>query len=154
VVIYDSVGSLVVDPEMFRALERAGARVVEFNPISPFSRRFKLARLTRRDHRKILVVDQRIGFTGGINIGDAWLADEDNLEPFRDDMVMVEGPAVEGFVACVRASFRAATGVTPNPPPSDPSRGRRACRRRRKPPALACSVSATTRTGVRSSTRT
>lgn len=120
-IIYDSVGSFGVDPEMFRALERAGARVVEFNPISPFSRRFKLARLTRRDHRKILVVDQRIGFTGGINIGDAWLADEDNLEPFRDDMVMVEGPAVEGFVGCVRASFRAATGVTPDLTPKQPT---------------------------------
>lgn len=120
VVIYDSVGSFGADPEMFRALERAGARVVEFNPISPFSRRFKLARLTRRDHRKILVVDQRIGFTGGINIGDAWLNDEDNTAPFRDDMVMVEGPAVEGFVACVRASFRAATGVTPDLTPKRP----------------------------------
>jgi cardiolipin synthase len=112
VVIYDSIGSLGADPEMFADLRRKGARVIEFNPISPFSRRFRLARLTRRDHRKILVVDHCIGFTGGINIGDAWLPGKDNPFSFRDDMVMVEGPAVEGFVACVRASFRVATGRT------------------------------------------
>jgi cardiolipin synthase len=109
-IIYDSIGSIGADPEMFDALERAGAGVMEFNPVAPWKRRFRLSRLTRRDHRKILVVDGAIGFTGGINIGDQWLPEEQEGGGWRDDMVLVEGPAVRGFVDCFRSTWRAVGG--------------------------------------------
>ena len=55
---------------------RRGGRGLEFAPISPLRERFRLDRINFRDHRKILVVDGEKGFTGGMNIGDAWLPRE------------------------------------------------------------------------------
>lgn len=96
-VIHDSVGSLDADPEMFDEMGAAGVRVVEFNPVAPWQRRFRLDRLNRRDHRKILVVDGWVGFVGGINIGDPWNPDPDTGACWRDDAVRIEGPAVESL---------------------------------------------------------
>jgi cardiolipin synthase len=114
-VIYDSLGSIAADPAMFAELVAAGAKVLEFNPVAPWKKRFRLAHLTRRDHRKILVVDQAIGFTGGINIGDQWLPEEEEGGGWRDDMVLVEGPAVRGFVRCFQSTWRRLGGGTLRP---------------------------------------
>jgi cardiolipin synthase len=97
ILVYDAVGSLGADPQMFDELRRSGVKVAEFGPIAPWKRRFRLGRLTMRDHRKILVVDGAIGFTGGINVGDAWLPADDGGGGWRDDMVRVEGPVVRGL---------------------------------------------------------
>jgi cardiolipin synthase len=99
-IIFDAVGSVGASDEMFAELERAGAQVIEFNPIAPWKHRFRLSRLTRRDHRKILVVDGRLGFTGGINIADFWLSLDEGGGGWRDDMVRIEGPAVAGLRDC------------------------------------------------------
>ena len=99
-IIFDAVGSVGASDEMFAELERAGAQVIEFNPIAPWKHRFRLSRLTRRDHRKILVVDGRFGFTGGINIADFWLSLDEGGGGWRDDMVRIEGPAVAGLRDC------------------------------------------------------
>ncbi|MBI2897163.1 MAG: cardiolipin synthase B [Deltaproteobacteria bacterium] len=96
-VIHDSVGSIDAAPEMFDDMRAAGVRVVEFNPVAPWQRRFRLDRLNRRDHRKILVVDGTIGFVGGINIGDPWHPDPETGACWRDDAIRVEGPAVESL---------------------------------------------------------
>ncbi len=109
-VLYDSLGSLETDRAMFDDLKEAGAHVVEFNPLMPWRRRFKLAQLSRRDHRKALVVDGRLGFTGGLNISDEWLPVEEGGEGWRDDVVRFEGPAVGGLVACFETSWRAQGG--------------------------------------------
>jgi cardiolipin synthase len=99
-IIFDAVGSVGTSDDMFAELERAGAQVIEFNPIAPWKQRFRLSRLTRRDHRKILVVDGRVGFTGGINIADFWLPLDDGGGGWRDDMVRIDGPAVAGLRDC------------------------------------------------------
>ena len=99
-IIYDAVGSMGTSDDMFLALERAGARVIEFNPIAPWKQRFRLSTMTRRDHRKILVVDGKLGFTGGINIADYWLPRDDGGAGWRDDMVRIDGPAVAGLCDC------------------------------------------------------
>ena len=110
-IIYDAVGSIGADPRMFDELVECGARVLEFNPVAPWKRRFRLMRLTRRDHRKILVVDAKVGFTGGVNIGDLWLPEEDEGGGFRDDAAMVHGPAVRGFIACFQRTWRTLGGA-------------------------------------------
>lgn len=92
-VIYDAVGSIESDEAMFDGLRDAGARVVEFHPIKPWRSRFRLGRVVRRDHRKVLSVDAAVGFTGGVNIAKQWL-DHDGVPGFRDDMVEIRGPAV------------------------------------------------------------
>src|SRR5258705_2079889 len=72
-VLYDSVGSIGTPKEYFDQLRKIGAHVCEFNPVNPA----KAAggwELNNRNHRKILVVDGRIAFTGGINISSAYSA--------------------------------------------------------------------------------
>lgn len=109
-VIYDAIGSLGADSAMFAELEAAGVRVLEYNPVVPWRRRFRFDRLTRRDHRKILVVDGQVGFTGGINLAEAWLPEADEGGGWRDDMVRIEGPAVAGLTRCFHTVWRRQSG--------------------------------------------
>lgn len=96
-VLYDSVGSWNSKSGLFTELELAKVRVIEFNPIEPWRRRFRVDRLTQRDHRKILVVDGRIGFTGGINLAEAWAPESEGGQGWRDTMVELRGPAVHSL---------------------------------------------------------
>lgn len=108
--MYDSVGSLSTPREFFQALQRQGINICEFNPVSPW--RGKLFSLNHRDHRKILVVDGIVGFTGGINVssvysyGSSWRArrggsgssgSSGDATPWRDTHIEVRGPAVRDF---------------------------------------------------------
>ena len=70
--MYDSVGSLSTRREFFRQLRQSGINVCEFNPVNPLRGRF--FSLNNRDHRKILVVDGKVGYTGGINISSVLFA--------------------------------------------------------------------------------
>ncbi|MEO6601186.1 MAG: phospholipase D-like domain-containing protein [Polyangiaceae bacterium] len=109
-VIYDAIGSVGASEDMFAELRRAGARVIEFNPIAPWKRRFRLSKLTRRDHRKILVTDGVSGFTGGINIADFWLPLEEGGAAWRDDMLRIDGPAVADLSDCFALSWKRLRG--------------------------------------------
>jgi len=104
-IIYDAVGSMGASQDMFDTLMQAGARVIEFNPIAPWKRRFRLSKLTRRDHRKLLIVDGQTGFIGGINIADQWLGRDEGGAGWRDDMVRIAGPAVAGLSDCFARSW-------------------------------------------------
>jgi cardiolipin synthase len=90
-VVYDAFGSSPVDPEMFEALSAAGANVRGFHPF--FGLQGQTSRWVFRDHRKILVCDGEVGFTGGLNIGRPWASSAQGGEGWRDDMVEVRGPA-------------------------------------------------------------
>lgn len=104
-VIYDSVGSIGTRPEFFQRLRDAGIAVLEFHPVNPLKRFGSSWRLNNRDHRKILVVDGKIAFTGGINITDDYSSgslfrskskSQKHLG-WRDTHIRVEGPAVAAF---------------------------------------------------------
>jgi cardiolipin synthase len=69
--MYDSVGSLATPPEFFDRLRKAGAHVLQFNPVNPLEAR-RGWRVNNRDHRKLVIVDGRVAFTGGINISDVY----------------------------------------------------------------------------------
>ena len=107
-VVYDSVGSIGADAGLFTELEEGGVHVLEFNPVAPWRRRFRfdLGRLSRRDHRKILVVDGTVGFTGGINLAKQWAPVEEDGGGWRDDMMQIEGPAVNGLTHCFHRVWR------------------------------------------------
>ena len=109
--IYDSLGSWESDFGMFEELAKAGVKVLEFNPVMPWHKRFRLAKLTRRDHRKILVVDGEIGFTGGINIADQWQPYDQDGHGWRDDMARLEGPVVAGLSGIFLRNWRRETDV-------------------------------------------
>ena len=92
--IYDAMGSHRLGWWKLRHLRRAGGRHAAFLPLSLLRRRIQI---NLRNHRKILVVDGRIAFTGGLNIGDEYLGLNRRLGHWRDTSFLVEGPAVESL---------------------------------------------------------
>jgi cardiolipin synthase len=104
--LYDGFGSRGLDPEVLQALRRAGAEVVAFNPLRPPLLRW-LPR--RRDHRKILTVDGRLGFTGGLNVGDEY-AGREGAPPWRDTHLRLRGPIVRDLDAVFLESWFRADG--------------------------------------------
>lgn len=101
--IYDSVGALHTSKAYFDKLTQAGVAVLEFNPINPLTAK-KSWDPNHRDHRKLLVVDGRIAFLGGINISDVYSSgsslhrdDDDKKTGWRDTDIQIEGPVVAEF---------------------------------------------------------
>jgi hypothetical protein len=68
VISYDGAGSQDTDDALFDRLRQAGATLLEFRPLNPLRRRYNPLKLNDRDHRELLVVDQRIAFLGGVNM--------------------------------------------------------------------------------------
>ena len=103
-VLYDSVGSIRTPKEYFDRLRAAGIAVCEFNPVNPLKAP-KGWEINNRDHRKILVVDGRAAFTGGINISGVYSAGSfgsrraapSKEEGWRDTHIVTRGPIVGEF---------------------------------------------------------
>jgi cardiolipin synthase len=94
-VLYDAVGSSKLDDEFWLPLTREGGTATAFNPVSFFTSRLRRRdRIDFRNHRKLVIVDGRIGFTGGINIGREYLGRDPEVGHWRDTHLRVEGPAV------------------------------------------------------------
>ena len=104
-VIFDAVGSAPVDSDMFDALRAAGGDVRPFNPLLRLWRR-AVPRWMRRDHRKLLVCDAEVGFTGGLNIGRPWAPRDQGGEGWRDDIVEVTGPGARELRSVFFESWR------------------------------------------------
>lgn len=94
--IYDSVGSRKAPRRFFRKLEKAGGQVGEFFPPFMHLRLINL-KINYRNHRKIVVIDGKVGFTGGINIRDDHLSRSKKLNPWRDTHIKIEGSGVYGL---------------------------------------------------------
>ena len=94
-VIYDAVGSVQSDGRMFARMRDAGCEVEQYNPIAPWRARFRIGVVNHRDHRKLLIVDRRVGFTGGVNLGNEWAPESAGGGGWRDDTIRIEGPAAE-----------------------------------------------------------
>lgn len=89
-VLLDWVGSAKVDASLLESMRDAGAEVERYRPL----RWYNVARTNNRTHRKLLVIDGRIGFTGGVGIADEWLGNARNPKEWRDSHYRLEGPAV------------------------------------------------------------
>lgn len=90
-VIYDAVGCLGTSPALFSFLRSGGVELVEFHPVIPWRKYFNL---DMRDHRKLLVVDGRVAFVGGMNIGNEYAGRKYRGGDWRDTHLRIEGPAV------------------------------------------------------------
>ena len=91
--IYDSIGSRKAPRRFFKKLEKAGGEVGEFFP--PFMHiRLLNLKLNYRNHRKVVVIDGKIGYTGGINIRDDHMGYDKKLRPWRDTHIRIEGAGV------------------------------------------------------------
>ena len=89
-VIMDSLGCSKLKQSELDQLEQGGVQFVKYNR----PEWHKLLRVNHRDHRKILVVDGTVGFTGGACLADEWMGNADSKERWRDTHYRVEGPAV------------------------------------------------------------
>ncbi len=92
--LYDEVGSYGLPKSYIAALRAAGAEVSGFSGKRQWIGRF---RINFRNHRKIVVVDGRLGFVGGLNVADDYMSRNTKLSPWRDTHLALEGPAVLGL---------------------------------------------------------
>jgi cardiolipin synthase A/B len=136
--MFDAVGGLGLDPRWLDALASDGIEVVEFHPIAPWRRRWNLS---RRDHRKILVVDDEVAFLGGLNINDDYADVADGGRGWHDMHCRLRGPVVLDLARLFRRTWIYAGGRPyPAPPraetapvgPGVPARILENSRRRRK----------------------
>lgn len=90
-VIYDDFGSLTtLESKYYLTLRKKGIKAFAFNKIKPILD----VRMNNRDHRKILVIDGYIGFTGGINIADEYINKDIRFGKWKDNAIMLEGDGV------------------------------------------------------------
>lgn len=105
-VLLDWIGSQRMEGALLRQITDAGATIHRFHP--PTWR--NLARMNNRTHRKLLIVDGRIGFTGGVGIADDWLGDADLPTRWRDTHYRVEGPIVRQLQGVFLENWLKASG--------------------------------------------
>ena len=89
-VLLDWLGADKIDAEYITAMKAAGIEVERYHPL----RWYNWSRMNNRTHRKLLVVDGRIGFTGGVGIADEWEGNGSAKDHWRDSHYKIEGPAV------------------------------------------------------------
>jgi cardiolipin synthase len=101
-VILDAFGSAQMDEALIDQMAAAGVAIERFRPTT----RAKFWESDHRTHRKILVVDNRIGFTGGVGIAEEWEGDARNPSEWRDTHFRIEGPGVLELKATFLTDWR------------------------------------------------
>ena len=104
--IFDAVGSGKIKKQLVERMKTAGVKVVRYNPF----RWDTIARMNNRTHRKLLIVDGRIGFTGGVGIADQWTGSAQDPNHWRDTHFRMEGPVVAQLQAAFMENWIETTG--------------------------------------------
>ncbi len=92
--IYDDVGSIAYVPRKYwRELEACGIHCVAFNPYRPVY----AVVMNHRDHRKIMVIDGNVGYTGGVNFADEYIGEDIRFGEWRDNVLRLEGEGVRSM---------------------------------------------------------
>ncbi len=116
--VYDSVGSLETPKAFFKALSDSGVKLVEYNPVNPLTAKAGWD-VNQRDHRKLLIVDGRSVFLGGINISSVYSRGSSrggssrrgSVAGWRDTHLMIEGPVVAEFQKLYLATWEKQKGA-------------------------------------------
>lgn len=106
-VLLDWVGSVKMDEQLLDEMKDAGVEILKYHPL----RWYHLSRMNNRTHRKLLVVDGKIGFTGGVGIADNWLGDAQDADHWRDSHFRIEGPAVAHMQAAFMDNWIETSGA-------------------------------------------
>ena len=105
-VLLDGMGGIRAPRKGIRDLQAAGGKVERFRAL-----RFgKITRFYKRMHRRAIVIDGGVGFTGGAAVGDNWLGDADRPEHWRDSMVRVTGPLAASLQSAFAAAWANSSG--------------------------------------------
>lgn len=105
-VILDAIGSAKMDPRLVLQMREAGVHVARFRAPKPYMS----GRMTNRTHRRVLVVDGTIAFTGGVGVAEEWTGDAQDPDHWRDTHVKVEGPVVRSLQGSFAEHWLEATG--------------------------------------------
>jgi cardiolipin synthase len=105
-VTIDWLGSSRMEQSQLDEMEQAGVNLRRYRPI----RWYTLGRLNNRTHRKLLIVDGRVGFTGGVGIADQWQGNAEDPEHWRDTHFRVEGPVVAQMQGAFNDNWMKMTG--------------------------------------------
>jgi cardiolipin synthase len=105
--LLDWLGSGKLDATLMAEMEAAGVEARRYHPL----RFYNLSRMNNRTHRKLLVVDGRVGFTGGVGIADKWLGHAEDEDHWRDSHYRIEGPAVAQMQAAFMDNWIKTEGV-------------------------------------------
>ncbi|MDB5178529.1 MAG: Cardiolipin synthase [Patescibacteria group bacterium] len=103
--LLDAIGAATMDTRSLWRLERAGVQVAWFRPV----RWPHLHKFNNRTHRKILLVDGAVGFTGGVGIADEWTGSAQDRHHWRETHCRIEGPACLDLYAGFAENWREAT---------------------------------------------
>lgn len=103
--LLDAIGGKDVGDENEALMKAAGVHVAWFNPVSQWQE------LNGRTHRKVLVVDGTVGFTGGVGIADHWRGNAANEDEWRDTQFRIEGPPLRYLEACFYENWIESAGV-------------------------------------------
>jgi cardiolipin synthase A/B len=106
-VLLDAFGSLAIPTEYVDLMRRSGCHVAWFRPL----KQYVFRRYHKRNHRRIMVIDGRVGHTGGAGVSAKWMGDGRTPDHWRDTDVRVEGPVVEYMQAAFAENWLEATGV-------------------------------------------
>ena len=109
-VMLDWAGSMKMEDSLLQQIKDAGVEVHQYRPLKWYN----IGRLNNRTHRKLLVVDGRIGFTGGVGIADNWEGHAQDPDHWRDLHFRIEGPVVAQFQAAFNDNWIKTTGVVLN----------------------------------------
>ena len=108
--IIDSVGSDRVSRGQLERLKDAGVKIVKYHPLQWYNLT-TASKLDNRTHRKLLIVDGVVGFTGGAGIADDWAGNADSPEHWRDTHYRLRGPAVAQLQAAFVDNWMESTGI-------------------------------------------
>jgi cardiolipin synthase A/B len=92
-VVLDALGAHPMDKALISEMEDSGVLVRWFRPLH----RFRPTQVNHRTHRKVMIADESVGFTGGVGIADVWLGNARDENEWRDTHFRLEGPAVDGL---------------------------------------------------------
>jgi cardiolipin synthase A/B len=106
-VLLDAFGSIGIPAEYVETMRAAGCHVVVFRPLNPLT----WYRANYRNHRRILVLDGRVGFTGGSGVSRKWMGNGRIADHWRDTDVLVRGPVVEYLQGAFVENWLEATGI-------------------------------------------
>lgn len=111
-VMLDWVGSIKMDASMLEQLKKSGASVQQYRPL----RWYNLSRMNNRTHRKLLVIDGEVAFTGGVGVADQWEGQAQDADHWRDLHFRFEGPVVAQAQAAFNDNWIKTTGEVLNGP--------------------------------------
>ncbi|WP_181197992.1 phospholipase D-like domain-containing protein [Enhygromyxa salina] len=117
-VVLDAVGAREMDDRLIRTMRSAGVEVRWFRPV----RAWRIWQSSHRTHRKLLIVDGQLGFTGGVGIAREWQGDARDPSQWRDSHFELVGPAVLGLWGAFIGSWLEAGGDPLAPPTPTPAR--------------------------------